>query len=291
MGRGNGLSTGPAGLTCRPMASSPPARTPFAIAALAAALWSSPSHGSPAIRMEPAASLRAEVVLTGPDLPGTIGFLELESLPRRPASASIDLPWPTGTRLELRLSGEFEESASSVEVEAIVHRGEETLSRATRRLPVSGSSSTIWEIYRSQGRRIVLGVRVERLSRPAVPPPPRVGAPVAFRLFVERVQGDAVTLLETNDLNTFVGEPVAYSFRRGRGIAEEWIRVGISPVRILDDVLEVSLDLEARLPGEDAPPPFRKTQTIFVTRGVESSVVAAGGAPPSGYRFRLVAEF
>lgn len=262
-----------------------------ALAALAAASWISPPFAAPAIRMESAASLRAEVVLTGPDLPGTIGFLELESLPRQPASASIDLPWPTGARLELRLTGELDSSAATVEAEAIVLRGDETLSRAVRRLAVGTSSSTIWEVHRAQGRRIVLGVRVERLARPAVPPPPQVGKPVAFRLFVERVQGDAVTLLETNDLNTFVGEPVSYSFRRGAGIEEERIRVAVSPLRILDDVVQVSVDLEARLPGEDAPPPFRRTQTLFVTRGVESSVVAAAGDPPSGYRFRLVAEF
>lgn len=271
------------------MASSRP--TLLALAALAAASWPSSPFATPAIRMEPAASLRAEVVLTGPDLPGTIGFLELESLPGQPVSATIELPWPAGARLELRWTGDLDSSAATVETEATVLRGDETLSRAVRRLAVGEGGSTIWEVHRAQGRRIVLGVRVERIVRPAVPPPPQVGRPVAFRLFVERVRGDAVTLLETNDLNTFVGEPVAYSFRRGAGIEEERIRVGVSPLRILDDVVQVSLDLEARLPGEDAPPPFRRTQTFFVTRGVESIVVAAAGDPPSGYRFRLVAEF
>jgi hypothetical protein len=241
--------------------------------------------------MESGASLRAEVVLTGPDLPGTIGFLEIESLPRQPASASIDLPWPPGARLELRVSGDLDASSTTVETEVVVRRGEETVSRALRRIAIGGSSSTIWEIHRSQGRRIVLGVQVERVARPSLPAPPQVGRPVAFRLFVERVRGDESILLETNDLNSFVGEPVAYSFRRGAGIEEERIRVGLSPLRVLDDVLQVSLELEARLPGEDAPPPFRRTQTLFVTRGVESTVVAAAGNPPAGYRFRLVAEF
>jgi hypothetical protein len=273
------------------MASPRPAGTLVTLAALVATSWLSRSFAAPAIRMEPAASLRAEVVLTGPDLPGTIGFLEVESLPGQPATASIDLPWPAGARLALRLAGDFDSSATTVEAEVTVVRGDEALSRTARRLAVGGSSSTIWEVHRAQGRRILLGVRVERLARPAVPPPPRVGAQVAFRLFVERVQGDAITLLETNDLNTFVGEPVSYSFRRGAGIEEERIRVGVSPLRILDDVVQVSLDLEARLPGEDAPPPFRRTQTLFVTRGVESRVVVATGDPPSGYRFRLVAEF
>jgi hypothetical protein len=201
------------------------------------------------------------------------------------------LPWPDGARIELRTVRGPDRSGSFVEVEARVSRGDDLLARSTRRLPLTQSGTTLWEAYRSQGRRIVLGVRVERQTRPDLSPTPTVGRPVAFRLFVERVEGDAEVLLETNDLHSFLGEPVGYSFRRGLGIDEENLRVDLLPARIVGDVVQVEVSLQARLPGENAPPPFRRQRTLFATRGVESAVSATWGDPPSGYRFRILAEF
>ena len=243
------------------------------------------------IVFEPVAHVRAEVVLTGPGLPGSVGFLDLDGGPGDAPSASIALPWPAGSRLVLQAPGGPDRSGETIHLEAVVQSEGLVLARSARRIPLGGSSSSVWEVYRAQGRRIVLGVKADGRTRPAAASPPVVGRPVAFRLFVERVAGDATSLLETNDLSTFLDEPVAYSFRRGAGIDEEQLRLSLLPVRIVGDVVQVAVDLEARLPGQNAPAPFRRRQTLFATRGVESAITAASGDPPSGYRFRVLAEF
>jgi hypothetical protein len=257
----------------------------LSFAAIALAATSAP------IVFEPVTHVRADVVLSGPDLPGSVGFLEFEGGPKDSPSASLALPWPAGSRLVVRAPDGVGARGNAVALEALVQRDGRTLARSVRTVELGTPSSSLWEVYRSQGRRVVLGVRADRKTRPALPEPPEVGRPVAFRVFVERVSGDAVTLLETNDLHSFLDQSVAYSFRRGAGVDEERLELRLLPVKIVGDVLQVAVELEARLPGPDAPAPFRKRQTLFATRGVESAISGTSGDPPAGYRFRVLAEF
>lgn len=263
--------------------------------AFAAALFALAAVPTPApeIVLEPVVVVDASVVLTGPDLPGSVGTHRIVATPSTPGHLELRLPWPGagegGASLSLR--AETPPPGDEVHLVAGVAGTGAPPSRAVRRVRIGEPGEALWEVFRLHGRRVVLGIRAERQTRPAVAPPPKAGTPVAIRLVVERVLGGNAIPLESNDLHTFVGEPIEYAFRRGAGTDEERLRLVLVPLRIVGDVVQFSIEVSARLPGEGDPAPLSRREVVIASRGAESIVTVASGEPPAGYRFRFAPEF
>src|SRR5262249_36779316 len=148
-----------------------------------------------------------------------------------------------------------------------------------------------FEVFSEGSDRLVLAIRGESVTRPVVRDTFGVGAPVRFHVAVERIDGERSVPLETNDLSSFLGESVEYSFRRGEGDATESVRLVLTVRRILDDMAEVETDVTGSLPGAGSPILLSHQDRLFATRGAASTVTCVSGTPPAGYRFLVTPEF
>jgi len=132
--------------------------------------------------------------------------------------------------------------------------------------------------------------RAEKISRPIVRPGGAAGPGVRFRLDVIRVAGEQSHPLESNVMDTFLGEPVEYSFRRGEGDGLESLCVSLRPTRLAGEVARS----RSRSPGlawspepdrRESPraPPHDPRHDLFRHRDL--------GDGPDGYRFALTPDF
>ena len=97
--------------------------------------------------------------------------------------------------------------------------------------------------------------------------------------------------IERNQLSTFVGESVAYSFRLGdRGEADA-VRITLKPVRVVGELITIDIDVSGTLPGENDVQLISKTESWTTTRGAVSSVAVESGDPPTGYRFLVTPRY
>jgi hypothetical protein len=157
-----------------------------------------------------------------------------------------------------------------------------------RRLDLREGTTGFFEAGHGPGWRLTLAVTPFRGERPVVRVPASPGAPVLFRVEVGRVLQGKYVALETNELNTFVLQPVAYSFRLGQGDSLEELRLELTPRRIEDDLVEVGVVLTGALhAGRDAPLLLSRDDLWFTGRGTTSTVEATAGEPPDGFRFRV----
>ena len=78
-----------------------------------------------------------------------------------------------------------------------------------------------------------------------------LGAPVKFLIAVERVRG-AYHPLETNELHTFVGQSVEYSFRQGQDAGLEAVRLTRPPRSPFQEIwLTIDAEISGALPGAE----------------------------------------
>ena len=147
------------------------------------------------------------------------------------------------------------------------------------------------EIHRNETGGLTLAVTVERKVLGYRVASAGTGEPVAFRLEVDVVRSDRVVPVETNHLQTLMGQPVEYSFRRGRGDGLQSVRLELTPVGRVGELLEVAIDISGSLPGSDRRLLLGRNETLFSSRGVTSTVTVTNGTPPTGYRFRITPDF
>lgn len=220
------------------------------------------------------------------------GVAELE--PDRPGRLELDLPWDASGGARLSLDALRQDSAEAdhrLHLEASLRPPGAPGSRLSRTLDLAEGGTALLELHRRPGTTLVLALTVETDRRPVVRMPTGNGRPVVLHLAVERVVGDAALPLETNQLHTFLGEPVEYAFRRGSGDAEEVLTLRLTPLRVVgSDVIEIDVEVTGRLGGEGGTPQSRKDR-LLATRGSTSSFDALAGSPPSGYRFRVRPDF
>ena len=119
----------------------------------------------------------------------------------------------------------------------------------------------------------------------------RVGARVLVHVEIERVDGLRFTPLETNDLNTFVGQSVEYSFQRGAGDTAESVRLSVLPVRVRGEMTELEIVVTGSLPGNPDRLLLSRRETLLSNRGTVSRVTVTSGDPASGYRFGITLDF
>ncbi len=212
------------------------------------------------------------------------------------ATLDLDVEWPApGTAAHLRLEATDEPRTSegdpSVSLQAtLAVPGTEPV-RSARSLALPEGSTGLFEVAGIEDRHLVLALRAERVTRPVAVRGETVGAPVAFRLEVERQDGERNVPLETDDLSTFVGRGVEYAFRLGQGESTESLRLVLTPVRLDGGVVEVEAEVTGALPGTGAPLILSRKERLFITRGATSSVTVVAGQPPAGYRFRITPAF
>jgi hypothetical protein len=150
--------------------------------------------------------------------------------------------------------------------------------------------SQLLEVFARDRLHLTLVLRAERVARPVVARP-APGRKIDFHLAVEKlVEGQAVPL-ETNDLETLVGESVEYSFRRGEGETLETLRLFLKPLRITGELVEVEVAFEGSLHGPGPPLFLSRRETLWTSRHTVTLFDAAGGKPPTGYRFRILPRF
>jgi hypothetical protein len=207
------------------------------------------------------------------------------------------LQWPdpgATSRLVLRGSGVAGppdgEHVVTLEAEFTLPGGKTT--RAKRVFRVREGATSLFEVYGTGGDRLTLGLRAERKVFGFERALKSVGLAVQFRLEVEGVRGQQSVALETNYLNTFIGEPVEYSFNRGAGDSAESLRLTLTPKRRSGDVVEVAIEVSGSLPGGGGNRLLlSRTETLFTSRGATSAIAVTSGEPPTGYRFRIAPEF
>ncbi len=166
-----------------------------------------------------------------------------------------------------------------------------TTSRAARNLVVRDFGTSLFEVYHRNNRSLTLAIDAEIVRETVVPGRRAVGGPVVLDLEIQRVVEGRVFPLERNQLSTFVGESVAYSFRLGdRGEADA-VRITLKPVRVVGELITIDIDVSGTLPGENDVQLISKTESWTTTRGAVSSVAVESGDPPTGYRFLVTPRY
>jgi hypothetical protein len=121
---------------------------------------------------------------------------------------------------------------------------------------------------------------------------PEVGPRVSFELQVRWFErGESVTL-ETNQLNTFVGQQVSYAFRLGETGKAAALTVRLTPARLVGQTLRVEAEVDGTLPGDDETVVAVARKEEWLTSAGTSSVLSlAEGEPPTGFQFVVIARY
>lgn len=270
------------------------ARPPYRlVAACLAAL--SPALALPPVVVERHVLLSVDALLVDSShKTRRIEALSLEIGPDSAEKSSLYVPWGSGgARVSISLSAEMagtsEDGTPALRCLAIVALPDRKPLRSERR--VEGETTTLFEILEEDGRRIVLALRTEPVDRPVVHRLAKVGAPVRFRIAIEKVDGDRAVLLETNHLNTFVGQSVSYSFRLGHDAGLQDLRLDLLPLSISGDLVTIQAGISGALPGDGVTSLLSRQERIVASRLTTSTLSATTGTPPSGYRFQVTPDF
>jgi len=211
-------------------------------------------------------------------------------------SLDLELLWPTADarcalRLEGRQVGSLDGESWLVELTATLQLADGSRVRSDRSLRLQEASTSLFEIYRLAGQVLTVALSGHLEQETVVPGPPSVGAPVQFELDVQRViEGQAVTV-ETNLLNSLVGEPVTYSFKLGERGESDTVMIRLRAVEILGDVAEIEVAISGMLPGPEGMQLVSRTEQWFSSRQSTSTAALEAGDPPTGYRFLVTPRF
>jgi hypothetical protein len=249
------------------------------------------------VRHEPVVSLRIDVLDVRGEDTETLGSRDLDVSPTTGGQLKFDIPWdPSGLRATIVLDATATPGNESTPHRVTLHsavsaRGRRVVSN--RDLAIREAGTQLVAIYEDDARRLVLAIHAEAGSRPMldVGEPVAVGEPVRLRVEVERVDGERLVALETNSLNTFVGQSVEYSFRRGTGSVAESVILIMTPERLAGDVAEIAVEVTGSLPGDPDRLLLARRETIVSSRGSTSALTVVSGEPAAGYRFRITPEF
>lgn len=217
-----------------------------------------------------------------------------------PAGASVveslSLRWPepeatTALRLDLAGTAGPEGGEHEIRLDARLDLPGDRTVASSRNVRVREGSTQILDLFSDRGRRLLLAVRAERTTRAVALVGPRAGAQVRFRLDVARVEEDRSVPLESNVMDTFLGQGVEYAFRRGEGDELESMRVVLTPVRLEGEIAEIAVEVTGSLPGSPSRVVLSRSERLVSTRGAASSITVLAGAGPSGYRFTITPDF
>ena len=221
---------------------------------------------------------------------------EVEVGPFQPATVDFSVSWgPDAVGLsvhfETRLTSVTPDGEAVLVCESSVSRAGRPAVRSSREIRLADEGSGLFEVYGDGGRRLLLTLRAEQVTRAVVRPPATVGAPVRFLVAIERVDGERIVLLETNELNTFVGQSVEYSFRQGQDQGLETVRLALLPTATSGDLVTIEADISGALPGAGGTVLVSHRERIVASKRATSRLAATTGTPPVGYRFQVTPDF
>jgi len=230
--------------------------------------------------------------LTGPS---NVEPRQLVVRPGRPSRLRFETVWEGFGEVELQLVARAEpagvEGAMTVTIEALSSLPDGRKIEASKRATVNQRAAILFELFRQDQQPFTLVIDAELSETWEIVQTPSVGAPVRFEIEVVRIQGAAQVSLERNMLNTFVNRPVRYEFTRGPDPGDEALTLSLTPMRLIDDLVEIKINLAGRLPGEDGITVLAREDNLIVNRGATSPVNATVGDPPVGYRFHVTPRF
>jgi hypothetical protein len=208
------------------------------------------------------------------------------------AGARWVLQWPDPTqdsRLDLRVSGQpgIDGQPHSITVSGTLKADGDRLIRLRRSFRIREGGSDIYELYRQGDSALTLTLKVRSELKGWSPAAVHAGERVYIDIFIEAIAGDRIVSLESNRLNTFLGEPVEYSFRRGQGKTLEDIRLTLTPGELDQGGYEVEAKLDGSLPGDDGRSYLDRHETLLLSEASTATLRVVRGDPPVGYRFRV----
>jgi hypothetical protein len=220
----------------------------------------------------------------------------IEVDPDEEGSVSFDLAWPdaqapsklTVTVVELPTS---DERQHSLRFDAVLRLADGTEGKATQEIVFSEPSTGLFEVYRVAGESLTLVIEFDTVQHIKLAHYPELTAPVLFLLEVQRVIADRVISLETNRLQSFIDQPVSYSFKLGETDEAAAIRLQLTPVRISGTLLELEVEISGTMPGDDAIAVAGRGERLIVSKHTPSTIAFESGNPSDGYRFIVTAVF
>lgn len=266
-----------------------------AVLVLGIGAGSSPSPGAPyRVETEPCIRLETRAFLLLGTANRTLDAAEIELPAEGDGTWTVRLPpdrpaaAPPSVTLAAAGRPASAGSAHRLELRAEFLREDGVKVRTDRSLDLRDGTTGFFEAGHGPGWRLTLAVTPFRAERAVVRAPSAPGIPILFRVEVGRVVDGAYVALETNELTTFLRQPVAYSFRLGRGDTLEELRLELTPRQVEDDLVEIGVALEGALhAGRDAPLTLSRKDRLFTGRGTTSTVDAVSGEPANGFRFRV----
>lgn len=216
--------------------------------------------------------------------------------PSTPGTVEFEVPWrpdgePVKVRLTVRLTSITPGGEAVLMCESLAALSGSKPVAAAREIRLADEGSGLFEVFGDGPRRILLTLQGEQVQRAVVRPPATVGAPVRFTIGIERVDGERIELLETNQLHTFVGQSVEYSFHLGQGAGVEAVRLTVLPVSIAGDIVTIDADISGALPGTGGTTLLSHRERIVASRQATSRLQATAGTPPAGYQFQVTPDF
>jgi len=262
-----------------------------------AVVWlaSGVARALPVVEQESRLQLTVAILpVEGSTTGAALGTVLLEIPPGDHAERAIDIPWPAGERgshLRLRASGSPGEAGREHDavLESWLLLPDTREVHSSRAFRLREGATRFLEVYGDARRRLILAVEAEQVTRPVLRTGPALGRPVRFRLEIERALGERFVPLETNRLDTFVGQAVTYSFTRGQDQELESLRIVLTPLRVEGESLDVEVRVAGTLPG--GPGSIDRKERLVASRGATSSFIVASGQTPSGFRFLITPEF
>lgn len=238
--------------------------------------------------------VHARPILIEDETTSDLPELRLDVPPSETARTSIALPadrgpdMPARIRLEVEGDPSLADAPHRVTLRATWPSEGGASASAERTIEIREGTTGFFEAAHGPGWRLTLAVRAERTERIVARPPRTPELPVVFRVEVGRLVAGDYVALETNDLSTFRGEPVEYSFRLGRDETLEDLRLVLTPVRIEGEVVEIRVEIAGSLHrGRETPVLLSRRETWITDKKTTSEITAAVGEPPDGFRFRV----
>ncbi len=270
------------------------------LACLLGLAWAGPAPAGPVIHVVEKESIVLRIQPLTARVVGARQDVILEVDDTTVAEIELALEWPdpqVPSRLWLRATrlpalvglGRF------VRLESELLEADGRTTRAVREIAFEdefASITTLFEVARVESGPLTLAVAGEVTMRTSLSARPVVGPPVQFLLEIQWVENGNSTSLETDQLQTFVGQSVSYSFRLGRPGEAESGSVRLLPVQLIGDTLRIEVEMSGTLPdGEDSIAIISRTEEWLSTSGATSSLALQTGEPPKGFRFRITPRF
>jgi len=213
----------------------------------------------------------------------------------RPSRLRFKTAWEPVGDVAVVLTGRAEtagnDGARRVRLQAALSLPDGREIQASREALVKDRSTFLFELFRQDDRPFTLAIVAEISQSWEVTNVVTVGPPVRFEIEVIHVDGNTQTSLERNMLHTFENQTVRYEYRAGPDPADEALTLNLTPLRLIGDLVEIKVNIEGRLPGDNGMTVVAREENIVVSRGVTSPIDVTAGDPPAGYRFQVRAFF